>query len=323
MSSPALISVVIATRNRPQPLGQCLASIAAQTYRPIEVIVVDDGSSQATRAEYERMGPTLDTSVRWLLPAHPDGPGTGPGAARNRGIRAAQGDYVAFCDDDDIWIREDHLAVAARAVEVAGADFYFSDIVSMRSGRVAEDHVWFPKSHLLRRGASVLQEVQVFKTDLEMLLAVLAGTVIHPDCWLVRRSMLADVGGFWERLWFAEDHNLMMRLLDRANIVLFRPDACAGYRLPVGDSISLRWSSLDAVLQEVMAAQHSRLVCQRLILKRWARAGEAWALRRLATLLRAEGRAADAKRFVWQAFWTYPTVGALRDYFSGSSPAEP
>jgi len=310
-TSPA-VSVVVATRNRASLLGECLEAIARQRDVNLEVIVVDDGSDKSTRDTYQTLCPALADRLRWIVHEHPDVPGTGPAAARNRGIRAASGTFVAFCDDDDRWIREDHLQCAIDALETAAADFFFCNVVATRDG-VVSDHVWFPDLALLSRGRPLTSGAPVLSVDLDTVLRVVAGTVIHPDCWVVRRTLLEATGGFWERLWFPEDYDLMMRILDRANSILFRPDACVDYRLPVSDSHSLRSSLSETILQENMAAQHVRLLSRRSSVRRHARAREAWTLRRLANQQRADGQPAAARAFAWQALCLYPTLGAVRD----------
>ncbi len=89
-----LISVVIPVFNAEAYLAETVASILAQDYRPLEVIVVDDGSSDRSLAVAEKLRP----AVCVLHQAN-----AGPSAARNRGIEISQGRYLAFCDADDLW----------------------------------------------------------------------------------------------------------------------------------------------------------------------------------------------------------------------------
>src|SRR5215212_11526906 len=89
-----LVSVVIPTYNRRRLVVEAVESALAQTYRPLEILVVDDGSTDGTEAELHRFG----SAVRYLKQ-----PNQGAAAARNRGIRAATGELVAFLDSDDLW----------------------------------------------------------------------------------------------------------------------------------------------------------------------------------------------------------------------------
>jgi glycosyltransferase involved in cell wall biosynthesis len=93
MNSP-LISCIVPVFNGERYLRQALDSIFAQTYRPLEVVVVDDGSTDATAVIVASFGDRL----RYLRQDN-----QGPPVARNLGIRAAKGEYVAFLDADDLW----------------------------------------------------------------------------------------------------------------------------------------------------------------------------------------------------------------------------
>jgi glycosyltransferase involved in cell wall biosynthesis len=91
--SPSLVSVVIPTYNRAEILPATLKSALSQTYSAIEIIVVDDGSTDGTAAVVEKYG----ECVRYLQQAHQDAK-----SARSRGINASTGDYLTFLDDDDL-----------------------------------------------------------------------------------------------------------------------------------------------------------------------------------------------------------------------------
>lgn len=94
-----LISVVIPARNREQTVGYCLRSVLTQTYQNFEVIVVDDGSTDATENCVNKIG---DPRVRLISHEIP----SGAQKARNTGIKAAKGDWIAFLDSDDEWYPE-------------------------------------------------------------------------------------------------------------------------------------------------------------------------------------------------------------------------
>jgi glycosyltransferase involved in cell wall biosynthesis len=113
MTGP-LVSVVVPTCNRAHYLPEALASVQAQTYRAYELIVVDDGSTDATPALLERVAETGWTCLRQ--------PNRGIAAARNRGAAVARGDLLAFLDDDDLWLPdklERQVAVLEREPETA------------------------------------------------------------------------------------------------------------------------------------------------------------------------------------------------------------
>ena len=92
--SPSTVSVVIPTYNRGHLVGEAVASVLGQTVPPLEVIVVDDGSTDDTR---DRLRPYLPR-VTYLHQTN-----QGVSAARNHGIRKARGEFIAFLDSDDVW----------------------------------------------------------------------------------------------------------------------------------------------------------------------------------------------------------------------------
>ncbi len=91
------VSIVIPTYNRPELLPIAIRSVLAQTYQDYEILVVDDGLK--IRAE-SIIAEINDPRIRYLKNEN----GLGGGATRNRGISEAQGEYVAFLDDDDEWL---------------------------------------------------------------------------------------------------------------------------------------------------------------------------------------------------------------------------
>src|SRR5205814_4707411 len=93
----ALVSVILPTFNRAHCIGQAIDSALQQTYRDLEVIVVDDGSTDETHQLIKRKYGDLE-SVKYIFQEN-----MGVGAARNTAIRAAKGEFIAFLDSDDIW----------------------------------------------------------------------------------------------------------------------------------------------------------------------------------------------------------------------------
>jgi glycosyltransferase involved in cell wall biosynthesis len=116
-------SVIIPTYNRLELLRATLNSVFAQDVPVDEVIVIDDGSLDGTREFLESLG----DQVRWLGQEN-----CGPGAARNRGIEIARGEWIAFLDSDDLWFpwswrRYSQVIAASGASLVFGSPFRFSD----------------------------------------------------------------------------------------------------------------------------------------------------------------------------------------------------
>lgn len=96
---PGLVSVVIPVFNRQDMVRRALDSVLAQTYRPIEIVAVDDGStdrSKDTLQQYARSYPDL-----FHVSSQPN---SGPWVARNHALQSANGEFVAFLDSDDVWV---------------------------------------------------------------------------------------------------------------------------------------------------------------------------------------------------------------------------
>lgn len=92
-----LISVVIPTFNRDDLLGETLESVFKQDYKPIEIIVCDDGSTDGTLASLATMSPPESTTLQVSKGEH-----AGAAAARNRGALASRGEFIMFLDSDDL-----------------------------------------------------------------------------------------------------------------------------------------------------------------------------------------------------------------------------
>ena len=97
------VSVVIPTYNRESTIGIAIRSVLDQTFADFEILVVDDGSTDSTESVVRGFG---DPRVFYVRQQH----GGLPAVARNNGLRRARGEYVAFLDSDDLWLR-DKLAV--------------------------------------------------------------------------------------------------------------------------------------------------------------------------------------------------------------------
>lgn len=93
------VSIIIPTYNRASSLKRTLISIINQTYTDYEVIIVSNGSTDNTKDIVDQF---QDERLKYIFQK---GSGS-PASPRNTGIKSSKGDYIAFCDDDDLWLPE-------------------------------------------------------------------------------------------------------------------------------------------------------------------------------------------------------------------------
>ena len=184
-SSNPLISVILPTYNRADWLTQAVDSVLNQTYAPVELIVVDDGSTDGTADLLTAYGPRL-TVLRQV--------NSGVSAARNRGIREAAGQWIAFIDSDDCWLPQKLVRQAAFIQEHPQALICQTEEIWMRNGKRVNPK----KRH--RKFAGM-----IFEKSLPLCL-------ISPSAVMLHKSLLEEVGLFDESLPACEDYDLWLRI---------------------------------------------------------------------------------------------------------------
>jgi glycosyltransferase involved in cell wall biosynthesis len=183
----ALVSAVIPVFNGVPFVAKAVQSVRAQTVKDVEIIVVDDGSTDGTQAVLESLHHTMD--IMWFQQDH-----SGPACSRNRGIEAARGEFVALLDCDDVWLPDKLQAQLAIMASCPDVGLVHSDYESVdNDGRVLER---------IRARYSPEPLVQAF----------VGGHTGLPSTLLVRRSLLDHVGALNPELYGSEDSDLTIRL---------------------------------------------------------------------------------------------------------------
>lgn len=178
------VSVIIPVYNGAPFLAEAIASVRAQNYPSLEILVVDDGSTDETA----EVAASFGSQVRYFFQEN-----RGPAAARNRGIKEASGDVMAFLDADDLWTPnrlEPLLTVLQIHPEV--------DIV-MGHSRSFDNGQPVPLATRLDLASDSQPEIR------PPFLAFLIGSALG------RRSLFEHIGGFDEALPFCEDIDWFMR----------------------------------------------------------------------------------------------------------------
>ena len=216
MESQPLVSVVVPTYNRAALLREAVASVQRQSYAPLELIVVDDGSTDATAAGLRPL-----SAVRLVRQDH-----TGmPGQARNAGARVARGEYLAFLDSDDLWLPH-KLAVQVPVALAAGAAITHTRERWIRNGRIVSQR----RQRHRRRG--------------DLFAESLRKCVIGPSTVLLRREVFEEAGGFRADLEIAEDYELWLRLTARHPVAYVERESVIK-RAGHGDQLSERYGHIE------------------------------------------------------------------------------
>lgn len=193
-----LISVVIPAFNAIDFIGQAIDSIYNQGCNSLEVIVVDDGSTDGTSTAVRKLYP----SVRIIEQKN-----SGPSGARNTGIKKAKGEFIAFLDADDVWVKGTFQSRIQALKNIGGLGLVASDMAEINF-----DGDLMVPSMLARHG--MLKTIKEFKGKpipyaLSMLLKknfIPTGTVV------VNKKIIENIGYFREDIRFGEDLDLWARI---------------------------------------------------------------------------------------------------------------
>lgn len=183
----ASLSVIVVTRDRPRLLADALASVSAQTLRPLEVRIGDDGGGNA--ADVAADMPLLEVTLLPLACGQ-------AGAARNAAAAQARGDVLAFLDDDDVW-HPHHLAGLASAFDDPAVGFAWRDC------RVIQEDI-------ARDGSRHAQAERVLARDWDDAL-MRSDDYLPPSSWGVRRELFQRLGGFDASFRYSEDWDFVLR----------------------------------------------------------------------------------------------------------------
>ncbi len=184
MPENPFLSVIIPTYNRSVQLKEAVASARAQTVKDFELIIVDDGSTDGTE-EYMK-----DSGAQYIRTDH-----TGmPGKVRNIGARAANGEYLAFLDSDDLWKPE----------KLARQVGFFEQNPDIPICHTRE--IW------LRSGKTISQSHQRHARSGDIFKDALKKCIIGPSTVMMRSDLFFKVGRFREDLDIAEDYELWLRI---------------------------------------------------------------------------------------------------------------
>ena len=247
-SNMELVTVVIPAYNAAATIGETISSVRAQTHARLEILIVDDGSSDAT-AEIVQSHMASDARIRLLRKAN-----GGVASARNLGWKEAAAELIAFVDSDDLW-SADKIAKQLAALRKGGNSvalvYTWHAVIDMAGSVVCNCH---PTA-----AGEVLEEL------------LRENFVGNGSSVLIRKAALCAVGGYdpglrAQRAEGCEDMLLYLRLAERYEFALV-PEYLTGYRLTPGNMSSnlVRMSRSWRLVAAEMCSrhpQHRRIVAQ-------------------------------------------------------------
>jgi glycosyltransferase involved in cell wall biosynthesis len=219
MSNKPLVSVIIPCYNAACFIGDTLGSALAQSYREIEIIVIDDGSTDGTRRIIESYGHRVRAEF---------GPNRGASAARNRGTELARGEFIQYLDADDL-LGPDALVKRVEALQQSGADVAYSDwqkLVESEGGRYEPGDVFAVRLEDIKVDAAIAIFTDAFWSP--------------PAALLYRRSMVGRIGQWNESLPIIQDARFLLDAALQGGKFVHVPGIGAHYREHGSQSLSRR-----------------------------------------------------------------------------------
>jgi glycosyltransferase involved in cell wall biosynthesis len=282
--SAKLISVVLPTHNRKYLLKRAISSVINQTFKNIEIIIVDDGSTDGTQEDYsnEYMG------VKYIRIDPPKG----GNFARNTGIANARGDFIAFLDDDDEWLPaklEKQLALFER------------------DGSVGLVYTGVEVLHGTKTSYCIKPKL---KGDLSKLILTFnyIGTT---SSVMIRKAVFDDVGKFDTDMPQLQDYDLWIRVCQKYKID-FVPESLVKYYIhndgsQVTSSLSKNQKAIEIIdekyadlIEALSSGEQKKRFCQR--------------YNAMGKRLLNSGDRSGSRRYFFRSFLAYPNLVSVKFY---------
>jgi len=267
------VSVIIPTYNRAHLVGRAIRSVLNQTYQDFEIIVVDDGSTDNTEEVVKSFN---DPRIRYIR--HEEN--RGGSAARNTGIRAARGEYIAFLDSDDEWLPKKLEKQLQKFSQVG------RQVAAVYVGREWRD---------CQREKTVRVFVPRFRGRIFKYL-LMENVVGSCTDVMVRKACLEEVGLFDERLPARQDIDLWIRLAKKYEFD-FIPEILS-IRCLHDDRISADSNRRLRGYEMLLEKYRPDIERNRRVLARY--------LYQIGKLYLALGKPKEARKQFWRAFSVYP-----------------
>jgi glycosyltransferase involved in cell wall biosynthesis len=303
-----LISVIIPTYNRGRFVVKAIESVLRQSFTDLEVIVIDDGSTDGTRKVLE----TYSGKIRYVFQEN-----AGVSSARNSGIRKARGEWVAFLDSDDEWTRDYLSAQMTQVRNVNHAVAHITNAVTVyEDGKRINQ---FGDTKLLDRFNS--KPCLTYERPLSV--------IIKHSPWfiqssIIRRDVLVKAGLFDEGLSIAEDLDVIARVAIRGPVTFCKAELVEVYRRNeqienLGAQSVKRgiysYKAFGKVYANLLSSPElswiEKATIARALSTNWRGLGNALVM---------GGKKIEARRFYRKSLFLYPTVQSLIKFLATFLP---
>jgi teichuronic acid biosynthesis glycosyltransferase TuaG len=205
------VSVIMPAYNAQRYIGESIESVIGQTWQNWELIIVDDGSHDRT-ANIVQQYQSNDNRIKYFYQEN-----SGQGKAKNTGIRHSKGDYIAFLDSDDLWLKE-KLEISVDAIKSGNFALIFTDCYILKNG---EKNI----SGLGTMGVS--SDIYEGRSGI---LTFLYSNRIPNLTVLIKRKAMIEAGEFidWK---VAEDYEMWLRMLKNGCVFKAIPNVLSIYRM--------------------------------------------------------------------------------------------
>ena len=234
------ISVIIPTFNRRKTLRRAIESVCNQSLSPFEILIIDDGSNDGTKEWVKESF----QDIKYIYQNN-----QGVSAARNKGIKYAYGDWIAFLDSDDEWLPSKLYEQVKAIGSNPEIKFFHTNEIWIRNGvRVNQ-----MKKHKKYGG-------YIFEKCLDI-------CRVSPSSVLIKKEIFDDIGTFDESLRVCEDYDLWLRITSKYPVVfldiplIYKYGGHAGQLSKVNDGIeSYRIQSLEKIIKSGVLSTEQKLL---------------------------------------------------------------
>ena len=311
-----MISIVLATRDRPQLFAEALDSVLQQTLTNIEVIVVNDGSSAASVAAYQPVWDAAATRLGANFSVHSlvhRPKGHGQSYSLNFGTAQAQAAYVCFLDDDDKWTDTGHLARVAQAIANAAQSGQALDLFMANQDAWINDGqrvgtLWLGTLAAELTAKNRQPDAQgAYTVTVQDLMATTG--FCHVNCLAVRRALFEQVGGMDEGIRWECDRDLFLKLIEASQHMLHHPAVVAYHRVPdpsKAANMTTAMGMIDKRLLQTLVLDRAVARSRDPAIRQHARLHKGFALKKIATEYANQGDWTGARYYAAQALGATP-----------------